>query len=204
MSYQTEQEQFWASEFGNEYIDRNQGAETVASYVAMFVAALQTANGVESVLEFGSNCGMNLDALSVVLPNADLTAIEINTKAADIVEQRYETFRGSILEFESERMWDMTLISGVLIHIAPERLSDVYRRLYQYARRYILVCEYYNPEPVALPYRGHQDRLFKRDFAGEMLDAYPDLELVDYRFLYHRDPNFMHDDSTWFLLRKKG
>jgi len=43
---------------------------------------------------------------------------------------------------------------------------------------------------------------FKRDFAGEMLDRYRDLKLVDYGFAYHRDPAFSHDDITWFLLEK--
>lgn len=58
--------------------------------------------------------------------------------------------------------------------------------------------------PVVVSYRGHEDRLFKRDFAGEMLDRYPDLELVDYGFVYHRDPNFPQDDPNWFLLRKRS
>lgn len=96
----------------------------------------------------------------------------------------------------------MALIKGVLIHIAPEHLSSVYDKLYQSANRYILVAEYYNPTPVSIPYRGHQDRLFKRDFAGEMLDRFPDLQLVDYGFVYHRDPLFPQDDMTWFLLQK--
>ena len=38
-----------------------------------------------------------------------------------------------------------------------------------------------------MPYRGHTARLFKRDFAGEMLDRFSDLRLVDYGFRYHRD-----------------
>jgi hypothetical protein len=46
--------------------------------------------------------------------------------------------------------------------------------------------------------------LYKRDFAGEMLDRYPDLQLVDYGFSYHRDQNFPQDDANWFLLEKKG
>jgi len=53
-----------------------------------------------------------------------------------------------------------------------------------------------------IPYRGHSDRLFKRDFAGEMLEAYPGLALVDYGFAYRRDPVFPQDDISWFLLRK--
>jgi spore coat polysaccharide biosynthesis protein SpsF len=94
------------------------------------------------------------------------------------------------------------LIKGVLIHIAPDQLAAVYEKLYQVSRRYILIAEYYNPTPVSIPYRGHADRLFKRDFAGEMLDRYPALELVDYGFVYHRDPLFPQDDMTWFLLQR--
>jgi hypothetical protein len=51
-------------------------------------------------------------------------------------------------------------------------------------------------------YRGYQDKLFKRDFAGEMLDAFKDLKLLDYGFTYHRDNQFPQDDMTWFLLEK--
>ena len=91
----------------------------------------------------------------------------------------------------------------VLIHINPEFLTEVYKRLYSVAKRYILVCEYYNTTPVSVNYRDHADRLFKRDFAGEMLDMYPELELLDYGFLYHRDRNFPQDDFTWFLLEKR-
>ncbi|MFM6157881.1 MAG: pseudaminic acid biosynthesis-associated methylase, partial [Sphaerospermopsis kisseleviana] len=67
---------------------------------------------------------------------------------------------------------------------------------------YLLIAEYYNPSPVAIPYRGHADRLFKRDFAGEVLDQHPELRLVDYGFVYRRDPNFPQDDITWFLIEK--
>jgi len=68
--------------------------------------------------------------------------------------------------------------------------------------RYICLAEYYNPTPMEVPYRGHSGRLYKRDFAGEMLERFPDLSLVDYGFVYHRDPNFPLDDITWFLLEK--
>ena len=65
-----------------------------------------------------------------------------------------------------------------------------------------MVAEYYNRSPVAIPYRGHEDRLFKRDFAGEMLDRFSDLTLIDYGFAYHRDPAFPQDDISWFLMEK--
>jgi len=65
-----------------------------------------------------------------------------------------------------------------------------------------LVAEYYNPTPVSVTYRGHQDRLFKRDFSGELLDRFKDLRLIDYGFAYSRDPNHPQDDISWFLLEK--
>lgn len=66
-----------------------------------------------------------------------------------------------------------------------------------------MVCEYYNPTPISINYRGHTDRLFKRDFCGEILDRYPSLQLIDYGFVYHRDPGFPQDDITWFLMEHR-
>ena len=65
----------------------------------------------------------------------------------------------------------------------------------------MLIVEYYNPTPVTVSYRGNDDRLFKRDFAGEMIDKY-NMKLVDYGFVYHRDNMFPLDDMNWFLLEK--
>ncbi len=81
-------------------------------------------------------------------------------------------------------------------------LPRVYDLLHQASQRYICVVEYYNPSPVTIPYRGETDKLFKRDFAGEMLDRFSDLRLVDYGFSYHRDNNFPQDDANWFLLER--
>ena len=91
----------------------------------------------------------------------------------------------------------------MLIHIHPDHLTTVYDQLYNSSRKYILMAEYYNPSPVSVNYRGHEDRLFKRDFAGEIMDRYSDLKLIDYGFAYHRDPVWPQDDITWFLMEKK-
>ncbi|WP_276661905.1 hypothetical protein [Syntrophomonas wolfei] len=44
-----------------------------------------------------------------------------------------------------------------------------------------------------MEYKGEKGKLFKRNFAGEMMDRYLDLDLLDYGFVYHRDPNFPVD-----------
>lgn len=207
MGFKTEQEEFWSGEFGNDYIERNQGDKLLATNIAMFSKVLDKTTGVKSVIEFGSNIGMNLKAINTLLPSMEsIGAIEINKQAADILKQQLpqaEVYNTSMLEYEVEKKWDFVLIKGVLIHINPDELTNVYRKLYESSNKYICIAEYYNPTPVTINYRGFENRLFKRDFAGEMLDMYEDLELVDYGFSYHRDNNFKGDDITWFLLQKK-
>jgi pseudaminic acid biosynthesis-associated methylase len=206
MNYTTEQEAFWAGEFGTEYIRRNTGEALLASNLNFFSKALHGTRGIRSCIEFGANIGMNLKALRLLLPGLDAHAIEINADAAQELrgaitpENVYNT---SILEFVPARQWDLTLIKGVLIHINPEVLPDVYDTLAASCGRYLLVAEYYNPSPVTIPYRGYTNRLFKRDFAGEIMDRHPHLKLVDYGFAYRRDPNFPQDDITWFLMEKR-
>ena len=112
-------------------------------------------------------------------------------------------FNGSIFNFPVVTKFDLSLIKGVLIHINPDMLNKVYEKLYEASNKYILVCEYYNPSPVKVSYRGHKDRLFKRDFAGELMERYSDLILVDYGFVYRKDPAFPQDDITWFLMKKE-
>lgn len=161
---------------------------------------------INSFLEFGANIGQNIIALKNLKPSSSFGAIEINKKAIETLKKIAATrvFEGSILDFSPNDLgiYDLTFTAGVLIHINPEKLKDVYSRLYECSSKYILINEYYNPTPVQVNYRGHSERLYKRDFAGELMDLYPDLELVDYGFQYHRDNNFPTDDLTWFLLKK--
>lgn len=205
-TFQTEQENFWAGEFGDDYIHRNQGDALLAANLDFFVKALKQARDVGSCIEFGANIGMNLKALQLLFPKLDVHGIEINPNAAALLAKTIpaaHVYPTSLLNFEPTRSWDLTLIKGVLIHLNPDVLPVVYDKLVQSCQRYLLVAEYYNPSPVAIPYRGHTDRLFKRDFAGDIMDRHPQMKLVDYGFAYRRDPNFPQDDITWFLMEKK-
>lgn len=206
MSFKTEQEQFWAGSFGNEYIDRNDTPQLVASNIALFSKILGRTVGVNSLIEFGSNIGLNLRALRQLKKSLELSAIEINQKAVAELHnlEDIKVYHSSILEFTPDYQRDLALIKGVLIHINPDHLPQVYDLLYQSSKRYICLVEYYNPTPVEVAYRGHAGRLFKRDFAGEMLDRFADMQLLDYGFIYHRDNNFPNGDATWFLLEKNA
>lgn len=199
----TEQETFWAGTFGDEYNQRNQNEQIVASNIRFFSSALKNTTKVDTILELGSNVGLNLIALKALYPHAQVTAVEINEQACQQLKslKNIKVEHKSLLDYQTNDKKDLVLSKGVLIHINPSALSKAYEALYNSSQKYILIAEYYNPSPVSIPYRGHQDKLFKRDFAGEMLDLYDDLQLSDYGFVYHRD-HFSQDDITWFLLEK--
>lgn len=203
--FKTEQENFWAGEFGTHYINRNPTNFELAARLALFVKIMARTRDVSSFIELGANIGNNLRVLRQLKDTADLAAVEINPDAVAALEAwgQAEVYHQSILEHTADRTYDMSFVCGVLIHINPEVLPKVYDLLHALSNKYVTLIEYYNPVPVEVSYRGHSGKLFKRDFAGEMLDRFSDLRLVDYGFVYHRDTNYPLDDLTWFLLEKK-
>jgi len=204
--YKTEQEKFWAGEFGDEYIDRNIGNKYVSGNINFFSKVFRNTKDIKTAIEFGANIGLNIMAIKQLLTEAKMSALEINANACKQLKKidGVEVFNESILEFKSKTKWDFVLIKGVMIHLNPDKLQEVYEKLYEASNKYICIAEYYNPTPVAINYRGHTDKLFKRDFAGEMQDKYKDLELLDYGFTYRRDDYYYgNDDITWFLFKKR-
>lgn len=204
----TEQEAFWSGSFGDDYVARNEGPGLLACNLALFARILRSTSGVKSALEFGANVGMNLRAIKLLMPAVEVSGIELNAKAAERLrawDMVHTVYHQSILDFTPDYERDLVLIKTVLIHINPDMLGTVYEKMYASARKYICIAEYFSPQPVTVVYRGNTDKLFKRDFAGEMLDKYPSLRLIDYGFVYHRDNNYKEYDSiNWFLLEKTG
>jgi pseudaminic acid biosynthesis-associated methylase len=205
MVFKTDQEDFWAGQFGADYIERNASDKLLASNLNFFAQVLRRAGKIDSCVEFGANIGMNLRALKLLYPDMSQEAVEINPKAAEILSKFLgdgHVFQGSIFDYPVNGTNSLSLIKGVLIHVNPEMLQVTYQKIFDASHKWVLVCEYYNPSPAAIPYRGHADRLFKRDFAGEMLEKFRELKLVDYGFAYRHDPAFPQDDITWFLMEK--
>lgn len=122
-TFETEQEKFWAGDFGSAYVERNQDEELLASNIAFFSRALKVAERPDSIIEFGANIGMNLSALSLLYPKAKTSAVEINSGACSILRDRCpstEAYNNSLYEFDSSDKWDLVLSKGVLIHLSPE------------------------------------------------------------------------------------
>ena len=199
-----EQEQFWAEEFGDEYLSRNMSQELLAANMNLFSKIFQRTSIPGSVLELGCNLGMNLKAISSLMPKGELIGVDINKSALELLKKNltkvtsYEKSISEPLDIKAE----FVFAKGVLIHINPDDLGKVYHNLYACSERYICIAEYYSPTPVVVDYRGYNNRLFKRDFCGELMRKYPELNLIDYGFCYHLDTAFPQDDINWFLLEK--
>lgn len=204
---ETAQEQFWKGEFGDAYIERNTAnPQSIATNIAFFSRIFSRTGQIKTAVELGANVGLNLRALASINAQIKLTAVEINAHAATALRTwgGATVIEGSLLDDHSIKPHELAFTKGVLIHINPECLDAAYDRLVASSNRWILISEYYNPSPVTVDYRGHSERLYKRDFAGDLLDRYRSLVLVDYGFCYRRDPAFPADDMTWFLMEKRG
>lgn len=206
--FKTDQEQFWAGHFGDSYTERNQSDSIARSNLLFWANILKRTGPITSCFELGCNRGLNLDAIKTLLPSCKTSGLEINSYAANqCTSKGHQVLRESILSISTDaevviEPAEMSLIAGVLIHICPESLQIAYDLLYSASCRYMLVSEYFNPDPVEIPYRGHSGRLFKRDFAREIWAKFPKLTLMDYGFVWSQDPIAPKDDLTWFLFQK--
>ena len=60
---------------------RNKSQKLLSSKIAMFSKIIQKTRDIDSAFEIGANIGLNLNAISYLLPSAKLHGIEINEKA---------------------------------------------------------------------------------------------------------------------------
>lgn len=207
---ETEQLKFWRGTFGQGYIPRNDAtAVNITSRIALWARIFQTLHPLEikSLLEVGSNIGLNLRALRNLI-EADFYAIEPFEEAfkkllADGVvanDKAYNTSAFDMDMFQDDQI-DLVFTSCVLIHIAPEDLKKATDNVVRIARKYVVCIEYFSDKEEQIEYRGYKGFLFKRDFGGFYLDNYPNLQLRDYGFAWRRATTL--DNFTWWLFEKR-
>ncbi|PPR64335.1 MAG: hypothetical protein CFH10_00274 [Alphaproteobacteria bacterium MarineAlpha4_Bin2] len=208
MSNKNKQINAWRGKFGDSYTDRNTAdPERLANVTRAFREILSHIGDdpPASILEVGANLGGNIRALKTIT-DAKLFAVEPNGKARGIMVDEgvlpadYVTdATAGDLPFDNGQI-DLVFTSGVLIHIPHDYVERAYNEMHRVARRYVLSIEYFSPTPVSVPYRGETDLLFKRDFGGQWLNMFDDLEHVANGFFWKRTTGL--DDVTWWLFRK--
>jgi pseudaminic acid biosynthesis-associated methylase len=205
---ETEQVEFWRGEFGDDYIARNEADQKRHRALIAFWAKIMehtAADPATSLLEVGPNIGNNLRALRH-LSNAEFFAVEPNSGARQrLVEDEVlppENIRdgfASSINFPTGSV-DLAFTSGVMIHIHPDDLKASCAEIHRVSRRYIVCVEYFADQPEEINYRGHSERLFKRDFGTFWLEAFPDLSVVDYGFNWKQVNGL--DNLNWWVFRK--
>ena len=195
-------EECWENTFGDEYHKRQGEVGDVRANTALFSKILNITDGVDSVLEFGAGTGRNLEAISRSYPEIKTIGVEINEGAAKLIPAD-KVLRMNILDYDEDQHGtaDLVFTKGVAIHVSPEQINRLYGALYNTAKKYILMAEYYSPTRVEIEYQGEMGRLWKANFYEEMVERYPALELVDYGFVGPWD-EYPQDSINWWLWKK--
>lgn len=200
----------WAGEFGDRYVERNDFAEWKLDLGVEGFRRMIGDLPLTSVLEVGSNIGLNLLYIEKLFDGAvALHAVEPNPSAF----RRLQTENPARLTgawncsgFEiplPDASVDLVFTSGVLIHIAPEDLGRATDEIVRVAKRYVLCSEYFAHRPEEVPYHGQQGLLWKRDFGLFYKERYPQLQWLRYGFHWEQEFPFW-DNLNWWLFAIKG
>jgi len=210
----TKQSREWASDFGREYTDRNilSPPELDALWMNNYGVTRTTLNRKflgavphdAQILEVGCNVGNQLLLLDG-MGYKSLRGIEIQSYAVPLAQKRVPAasiVQGSALEIPfPDRSFDLVFTSGLLIHIAPTDLPKVLSEIHRVAKTWILGSEYYAPSSTEINYRGHDNLLWKDNFAQRYLQQFTDLLLQQEEHLpYLNSPN----TDTMFLLQRSS
>ena len=182
------QEEFWSGDFGNEYTARNR---VDWRQRIPFWKAIMDSTGARSVYEFGCNAGWNLSAIRRAYPDVGVYGSDINATA---IQQAVAAGLVTVPVLEAPPC-DLVLTAGVLIHVSPEHLQPTMQALVAKSNEYILAVEYGAAQEEEVNYRGHAERLWRRNYGA----LYMDMGL----HLIQKGPAGKgFDNCTYWLLRK--
>ena len=163
-----EQEQAWASEFGDAYTLRNRVNWLTRVPFWTEIIAL---TGADSVLEVGCNFGANLLALRTVKPSMNLLGLDVNESALkEAGRLGLQHILGRVQDRTNTPAFDLVFTCGMLIHVPPTDLGSTMTEIVNLSRRWVLAVEYLAKTEEEVEYRGKSGLLWKRPF-GEMYEA---------------------------------
>jgi len=209
----TEQMEEWAGKFGEEYVDRNiTSPEEFDNLLRSRIGFSRTEQideflsdlELNNILEVGCNVGNQLLLLQKK-GFENLCGIELNRYAVEKAKERtkgIDIIQGSAFDIQfKDAYFDLVFTSGVLIHISPQDINDVLDEIYRCSKKYIWSSEYFSVEYTKVNYRGHNELLWKTNFAELYLDRFHDLQLVKERKYPYLEDKKLVDQV--FLLKKE-
>ena len=204
----TEQEEFWAGTFGNEYTLRNTGdwdafyketwGITRTELNEQFLSSLKKD---ALILEVGCNRGYQLNVLQEQ-GFTNLWGIDINKNALILARENknLNIVEGSAFDLPfKDNFFDLVFTSGLLIHISPDDMPSVMNELYRVTKRFIWSFEYFSEDCVEIEYRGNKNQLWKNNFLKLFTNRFPNLEVVEKRMINYLESKNV---NMMFLLEK--
>ncbi len=193
-------ERLWTGNFGDAYTSRN--SDAYSNRRPFWKSLLQRVE-LRNCLEVGCNVGGNLRWIAEFIPPESTFGVDINRGAIEKLHRQFPRINALYsparqLPFR-DRHFDLVFTMGVLIHLPAESLPVVMSEIYRCSNRYILCGEYYASQPTAVPYRGQDGALFKRDFGALYRQFFPELKLRKKGFLARKTG---WDDITYWFFEK--
>ena len=139
---------------------------------------------IESVLEVGSNMGLQLNCFEKMGYFSKICGLEVQRHAISESKKVFPNASYDIVQGIAEDIpfkdssFDLLATNGVLIHISPDNLDKVLREIYRCSKKYIFGCEYYDDKHTEINYRGHDSLLWRGNFCSEYLNRFHDLRIV--------------------------
>lgn len=201
------QEKLWQSGFGTEYHARNPFEDRTSYW--RDVLGTDVLTDAWAVLEPGAGKGENLAAIRVLRRVMDihmdsdrLVGVEVNRVACTALQEKgFNAVNNAFLDVPLDgQTFPLVITRGFLMHVPTSALQPTLAKIYNASSKWICLSEYYSPVRREVEYHGHGSALWIDDFAGKIMEMYPDLKLIDYGFKYHKDEQGY--DLTHFLLRK--
>ena len=153
-----DQQSLWTGKFGDKYIERNTELSNFEytdgnrkTVVEDFFINIPINY---SILEIGCNTG-NMIRILRDMGFTDITGLDINQTAIAMCRlefPQYEFIHSSIESFQLRRKYDLVYTSGVLVHIHPDNLERIIRKIKLLSRKYIFGLEYYSETLKEVPY----------------------------------------------------
>ena len=196
-------EALWRGSFGDSYTERN--ADAGKDRGPFWEAMLKSLSPHGSILEVGCNVGANLQHF----PDTSYTyGVDINAEAIRFARERFPLMHLSEASVSlrlpfHDAMFGLVVTCGVLIHIAPDDLHRAIREVFRVSRKAVLIMEYQADKETAIPYRGQDAALWKRNWFYEMQEARLEQQWqMTWRCPLGLDQGF--DDVTAYLWERKG
>ncbi len=211
----TTQTDFWESDFGKEYTERNShpmdswNEHYIERYgktkLALNEDFLGHLNKDAKILEVGSNTGMQLRGFQhggfQQLFGVEIQAYAVK-RSRDFVPDA-NVVQGSALDIPfKDAFFDVVGTHYVLIHISPKDLGTVMDEMYRCSNRYILGLEYHADQMTEIGYRGNTNVLWKSNYAEMFMERFPDLKLVKKEILPYLTDDEKGNVDCMYLLEK--